>query len=111
MEKSIIKLGIDITNENFHEKHEMSNVIDNSLVIFKEEAGLYIYGESLSEWLSIGASISGDIQISLERGKVFFYAKISPTFFFTFIVDRPNIFKVDNLGHAYKIKIKIKWIT
>ncbi|MFQ1898586.1 hypothetical protein ACK36K_14760 [Aeromonas veronii] len=87
------------------EKYRISVVNNNSFYIFKEEDGLFIHGESLEKWLSIGAMIKDNIIISRESGRQYLSAKISPTFLFSFIFDKPRLFEVTNVDFGYRIKV------
>ena len=87
------------------DKYKLSEVKNNCFFIFKEEDGLFIYGESLEKWLAIGAMFKDNIRISRESGRQYLSAKIPPTFLFSFIFDKPKLFEVTNIDLGYSIKI------
>ncbi len=98
-----------ICSENLSHKRkdEISAVADSTFYVFKEPNCLFLYGESLNLWLSIGGIIKGNIEIVRESNKVYYRGVISPSVFFGFIYNKTNIFDVTSVCFGYKIKIKV----
>ncbi len=99
-----------ICSENLSHKRkdEISAVTDSTFYVFKEPNYLFLYGESLNLWLSIGGIIKGNnVEVVRESNKVYYRGVISPSVFFGFIYNKTNIFDVTSVCFGYKIKIKV----
>ena len=90
---------------NIADKNKMSEVSDNCFFIFKEIDGLFIYGESLEKWLSMGAILKEGVRIHNESERNYLSAKISPTFLYLFIFNKPKLFEINNVEFGYSVRI------
>lgn len=99
---------VSFSKSSVSRKNDLSKVIDNSFFIFKESDSLYVYGESLTEWLSIGGLIQGSIKMKSEKGVHYYKARISPSIFIKVILEKGEIFDVLHFNFGYKIKVKHK---
>ncbi|MCX7132120.1 hypothetical protein [Aeromonas sp.] len=86
-------------------KNELSIITDSTFYIIKESNALFLYGESLNLWLSIGGIVKGDVEIVRENNKLYCRAVISPSVFFGFIYNETNVFDVTPVCFGYKIKL------
>ncbi|OCA61871.1 hypothetical protein A9R10_11135 [Aeromonas piscicola] len=62
----------------------------------------------MTEWLSIGGLIRGNIKIEAEKGVHYYKASISPSIFIKVILEKGEIFDVLHFDFGYKIKVKHK---
>ncbi|TNI12502.1 hypothetical protein [Aeromonas veronii] len=94
-------------NISHKRKDEISAVADSTFYIFKEPESLFLYGESLNLWLSIGGIIKGNVEIIREDKKIYYRGVISPAVFFGFIYNKTNLFDVTSICFGYKVKVKV----
>ena len=93
-------------NLSLHRKVDISVVIDSTFYVFNEKGTLFIYGESLNLWLSIGGLIKGNVQVVWRKHTPYYQGVISSGVFFKFIYDQGKIFDVSPVRFGYKIRVK-----
>jgi hypothetical protein len=88
-------------------KNDLSSVINNEFLIFKENSSICLYGESLTLWLSIGGVTRGDVQILVQNGKVFYRGEIPLLVFVKNVFNDKVMFDVVDMGFGYKVKVML----
>ncbi len=88
-------------------KNDLSSVINNEFLIFKENSSLCLYGDSLTMWLSIGGVTRGDVQALVENGNVFYRGEIPILVFFKNVFNDKVMFDVVDMGFGYKVKVML----